>query len=114
MIAEDKVLAPVEPLQYRFDRRRPEEQVAENVYRVVRHDLGVPFCGHRLVHLAKRSERPTAQTDDIEMPKMLVRGEVGHSEAAISNLFMLSTIPLVAVTGSTSIHAQAGFDKPFI
>jgi len=72
VVAEDKVLAPVETLQDWLDVGGPEEQIAENVDRVVRLHLGVPLGDHRLVHLVYRGKRPMAQPDDVEMPEMLV------------------------------------------
>ena len=54
VVANDKVLASVQGLEDRFDRRGAEEEVADDVHLVVFADLRVPSRGHFLILVAEQ------------------------------------------------------------
>jgi hypothetical protein len=59
-----------------------KEEVAQDVHRVRRFDGAIPVFDECLVHLFHARKRPTAVTDDVMVPKMLITGEKYHTETS--------------------------------
>ena len=84
MVAKHQVLVPFQALQDRLDGRRPEEEIAKDIHRIVVPHLRVPPLHHRLVHLLDGLERTSAEPDDVEVPKVLIGCEISHTRIPLS------------------------------
>ena len=71
VVAQDQVFLPLQSFQGRPNRRRTEEEVAEDPHVVLVRHLVIPFRQHHLVHLCGRLERTVAVLDDVRMSEML-------------------------------------------